>query len=233
VPFAEDVYGYRFVENTIADRTKFATSADWGAHVLGKYGIVSYQLSVINGAGYKNPTRSSAVDVEGRISANYKGFVAGIGGYSGKLGKSVNGGAGTPHTATRFDALAAYVQPRYRIGFEYFNANDWNNVTTTASDKSDGYSVFGNFNFTPKLALFARWDRVNPSKDINSQLKDNYYNVGLNFEPVKIVDFALVYKHDSVEHGLLSTSNGTIGSPIIATGKGDYDEVGLFGQLRW
>jgi hypothetical protein len=233
VPFVEDVYGYRFVENTIADRTKFATSADWGAHLLGKYGIVSYQLSLINGAGYKNPVRTKTMDVEGRVSVAYHGLTGAIGGYTGKLGKDVTGGVATPHTASRFDALLAYVQPQYRIGVEYFAANDWNNVTTAASDKADGYSVFGNFNFTPKLAAFGRWDHVKPSKSINSSLKDDYFNVGLNYEPAKIVDFALVYKRDSVEHGLLSTSNGTIGSPVLVSGKGTYDEVGLFGQFRW
>ena len=36
IPYAEGVYGYRHIENTIADRTKFGTSADWGIHVLGK-----------------------------------------------------------------------------------------------------------------------------------------------------------------------------------------------------
>src|SRR5205814_5813759 len=30
VPFAESLYGYRFVEQTLIDRTKFGTSTDWG-----------------------------------------------------------------------------------------------------------------------------------------------------------------------------------------------------------
>ena len=44
VPFVEDVYGYRYVENTLIDRTDFGTSADWGLHVLGTFadGHVSY-----------------------------------------------------------------------------------------------------------------------------------------------------------------------------------------------
>lgn len=233
VPYVEDIYGYRFVENTIADRTKYATSADWGAHLLGKYGIFAYQLSVVNGAGYKNPTRGKSVDVEGRVSASYEGFNVAIGGYNGKLGKDVEGGAGVHHTASRFDVLGAYVQPRYRIGVEYFSARDWNNVTTVASDKSDGVSVFGNYNFTPKIAAFGRWDHVNPSKTVNDNLNENYFNVGLNYQPTKIVDFALVYKHDKVEDGLISTANGTIGSSILVDGKGTYDEIGLFGQVRW
>ena len=36
IPFVEDTYGYRFVENTLIDRVKYGNSADWGVHVLGK-----------------------------------------------------------------------------------------------------------------------------------------------------------------------------------------------------
>jgi hypothetical protein len=230
VPFAEDVYGYRFVENTIADRDKYATSADWGVHASGKFanGVINYAVSVVNGAGYKNPTRSKGMDIEGRVNAVYDGFTVGVGGYTGKLGKDVTG-VTTFHTASRFDAIAAYANKRFRVGAEYFSADDWNNVLTKTSDKTDGYSLFGSFNFTPEISAFGRYDWVKPTKDSNPNLKDHYFNIGLNYEPVKIVDFALVYKRDNILNGSLATSNGTIGG----TNKGTYDEVGLFGQYRW
>jgi hypothetical protein len=229
IPFAEDVYGYRFLENTVADRDKFGTSADWGVHALGKVGIFNYQVSVINGAGYKNPIRVKSMDVEGRVSTTYDGVTLAVGGYTGKLGKEIQGGVATPHTANRFDALAAYSNKTFKIGVEYFTAEDWNNVTTVASDKSDGTSVFGNYNFTPEISLFGRYDWVKPSKKINPGLKDAYFNFGLNWEPVKIVDLALVYKRDQIDNGTFSTSNGTIGG----LHKGTYDEIGLFGQYRY
>ncbi|HET9146189.1 MAG TPA: porin, partial [Sphingomicrobium sp.] len=61
VPFAEGVYGYRFVEPTLIDRTKFGTSTDWGVHAFGTFGngLVNYAVSAINGAGYKTLSRSS------------------------------------------------------------------------------------------------------------------------------------------------------------------------------
>jgi len=54
VPFAEDMYGYRYVENTLIDRTKFGTSADWGVHASGKLagGMISYAAAAVDGAGY-------------------------------------------------------------------------------------------------------------------------------------------------------------------------------------
>jgi hypothetical protein len=231
IPFVEDVYGYRFVENTLIDRGKFGTSADWGVHLGGKLagGLVNYAVSVVDGAGYKNPVRTKGMDVEGRVNLNYDGFVLALGGYSGKLGKDVEGGVPTYNTATRWDALAAYVQPKFRIGAEYYAADDWNNVTTAASDKSDGYSIFGSYNFTRQISAFGRYDRVKPSKTLNPSETDDYFNIGVNWEPVKIVDLALVYKRDKVGNGLFSTSNGVIGG----VDEGTYDEVGLWGQLRW
>jgi hypothetical protein len=232
VPFVEGIYGYRFVENELVDRTKFGTSADWGVHVGGSFagGRVSYAASAINGAGYKTLSRNSnTIDLEGRISANpIKNVTLAVGGYTGKLGKSSEV-AGAQHRATRWNALAAYTDDRIRAGIEYFQAKNWNNVTTLASDSSSGWSAFGSFAFTPKLSAFGRYDWVKPNEDTNPALKDHYFNVGVDFKPIKAIDLALVYKRDRAENGFLSTSNGTIGG----VSKGTYDEVGLFTQVAF
>ena len=132
VPFDEDVYGYRYVENVLIDRTKFGTSTDWGAHALGSFPVgpttVSYNVAVVNGMGYKKPgfiggaNRSDGMDFEGRASINYAGFVGGIGGYSGKLGQDY-ADVTTFHTAQRFDALLAYSNKWFKLGGEYMWAN--------------------------------------------------------------------------------------------------------------
>ena len=229
------IYGYRFVENTLIDRTKFGTSADWGVHAGGSFAnnLVSYAVSAINGAGYKTLSRSSnTIDLEGRISVNpIKSVTLGVGGYTGKLGKSADNlpASATPHHATRINAIAAYTDKRVRAGVEYFTAKNWNNVNTLASDKSNGWSAFGSFAFTPKIALFGRYDWVKPSRDINPALKDRYFNLGLDYKPIAPLDFALVYKRERASNGFIATSNGTIGG----VDRGSYDEVGLFGQLAF
>lgn len=232
VPFVEGLYGYRFVENELVDRTKFGTSSDWGVHVGGSFadGKISYAASAINGAGYKTLSRSSnTIDLEGRLSATpVKNVTLGIGGYSGKLGKSSDV-TDTEHRATRWNAVAAYTNSRVRAGVEYFQAKNWNNVTTVADDKSSGWSAFGSFAFTPQLAVFGRYDWVKPSKEINPDLRDNYWNVGLNYKPIKEIDLALVYKRDRARNGFISTSNGTIGG----IDDGSYDEIGIFSQFAF
>jgi hypothetical protein len=235
IPFAEGVYGYRYVENTLIDRTKYGTSADWGAYLQGDLAgkLISYELAVVNGNGYKNPTRADGMDFEGRINLNYDGFVAAVGGYDGQLGAAH--GVTTHHDATRFDAILAYVGNGAHVGVEYFTANDWHSVTSTTTDKADGYSAFASYEFVPQWSLFGRYDYVNP-KSGGASVKDNYYNVGIQYSPYKMVDFSLVYKHDDAKGGELSTSNGTMGGVIGAgnlSGNGAYDEVGLFGSFQW
>lgn len=229
IPFVEGIYGYRQYEQTLIDRTKFGTSADWGVHAAGKLGPVDYAVAVVDGAGYKHPFRSKGVDVEARVSTQVSGFTFALGGYTGKLGKDVEGGAPDYHTATRYDALAAYTNKVVRVGVEYFHADDWANVNTVASDSSDGYSVFGSYTFAPKWSVLAKYEDVNPKKDTVSNFEEKYYNFGISYAPTKIVDLALMYKHDNAKNGSLSTGNGTIGGLI----KGDYDEIGIFGQLRY
>jgi hypothetical protein len=209
--------------------------------VLGSFGnnLVSYQVSAINGAGYKTLSRSSnTIDLEGRISVNpVKPITLAVGGYSGKLGKSVENGADT-RRATRFNALAAYTDKRLRAGVEDFRARNWNNVVAVAGglptphDKANGWSAFGSFAFTPKIVAFGRYDWVKPSGDINPDLEDHYFNVGLDYKPLPPLDIALVYKRERTNHGSLSTSNGTMGG-LTSTTDGSYNEIGIFGQIAF
>jgi hypothetical protein len=243
VPFVEDVYGLRYIENVLPDRTKFGTSADWGVHALGTLPMgdkvkISYALAVINGMGYKKPgfiagvNRSKDMDFEGRVSANVGDFVAAVGGYDGKLGKDVQG-VTTYHTANRFDALLAYQGKRFRIGGEYLYAKDWNDVTLAPPgipNATYGWSGFGSFKFNDQFMLFGRYDWVKPKHTTAPSLKNDYFNVGLQYEPVKIVDFSLVYKRDNIDNGAFSDQNF---STVNTTVHGTYDEIGLWGQFRW
>jgi len=234
-PLVENLYGFRFVENTLIDRTRFGTTTDWGVHVGGSLanGMVTYAVSAIDGAGYKMLSRGSdTIDLEGRIGFNpLKNIALALGGYTGKLGRSAANlsDSATPHTARRFDAVAAYTDKRVHAGLEYFAARNWNSVTSAAPDKSNGWSAFGSFAFTPSILAFGRFDRVRPSKDINPMFKDRYFNLGFDYKPLPPLDFALVYKRERASHGLLATSNGTIGGPDYGT----YGELGLFGQLAF
>jgi hypothetical protein len=220
VPFVEGLYGYRFLENVIIDKLKFGTSADWGLNVAGKGGMFNYSASLLNGGGYKNPTRTKTMDVEGRAAVTpIDGLTVAVGIYSGKRAQKVEGGAATPNTANRFDALVAYVKGGARFGAEYFTAKNWNNVLgATADDKTDGISVWGSYDFSPKWGVFARGDSAKLSKDLNPGRKDKYFNVGFISHARKNVDIAFAFKNDKL-------SGGT-GAEVKT------NEVGLWAQVN-
>jgi hypothetical protein len=237
VPMDEDLYGLRYVENVLVDRLKFGTSADWGVHVGGKLaaGKFNYAVSAINGNGYKNPTRSKSMDVEARVSfVPVDGLTAAVGFYSGKLGKDVEGATTPPqHTAQRVTAMLAYSTAAFRVGGEYFAADNWNNVTATAKDKADGFSLWGAYNFTKQLGAFARFDSAKTSKDVAPNLKDSYFNVGVAYKPRKNVDIAFTVKNEKAQSGSVKTSlgSGTLtGGPA---GDGKVTEVGLWAQVAF
>jgi hypothetical protein len=223
VPFAENAYGMRYVENTLIDRLKFGTSADWGVHASGKVagGSMEYAAAVVNGNGYKNTSRSKGVDFEGRLSfAPTEHTVIAAGVYSGTLGKekqTVN----ALHTANRFDLMAAYANGGTRLGVEYFQANNWNNVLTAASDKASGYSLWGSYALNKKgVAVFARYDSADLSKTLDPSLQDTYYNVGVEFPITKGVKLATVFKHTDQKNDALSKDLKT-------------NEFGVWGEFRF
>lgn len=247
VPFVEGLNGYRFADQVLIDRTKFGTSADWGVHVYGDLlnKLVSYQVSVVDGEGYKQPSlgtvnRTNSVDVEGRVSIQKNGFVAAVGGYEGKLGSAVENVL-TFNTAKRIDVLGAYSNKLFRIGFEYLWANDWSDVTQSNPAKinhSEGYSIFGSVNATKKISLFGKFEYVKPKEDTLPTFHENYFVIGLDYKPIPALDMALVYKRDQVNDGSFSTGNGVIGIPTGVTagagaGVGTYDEFGLFTQVKF
>jgi hypothetical protein len=257
-PFVESLYGYRWVEKTATDRLGFANTADWGLHVGGKFGTsgVSYSVSAVDGAGYKNPTRTKTVDVEARVAyVPLKGLTLAVGGYTGHLGQvTATNEAFDKNTATRWDVAIGYTIAGLRVGGEYYDAKNFktvNNITAGAygtsavvastvtgvapKDEASGGSVWASYSFTEQYSVFARGDSTKLSKNVLPGLKDKFFNVGVAYKPIKSVDLALVYKNEKVEHGTNTLSganaNGsyTIGGSK-ATNDGKFSEVGIYGQ---
>ena len=223
IPFVEDLYGYRYVEQVLLDRVKFGTSADWGVHAGGKLadGMVGYAASLVEGHGFKNPTRSKSLDAEARVSFTpVKGLTAGLGFYSGKLGKDVQGTT-TPavHTASRYDALLAYSNDKFRVGGEFFSADNWTAVTSAIKDSANGYSIWGSLNMTNQWAAFARYDNDKLNKDTAPNKKEEYFNLGVSTKVRKGVDLAVVYKHDEVKNNSVKA--------------GEFDEFGVWAQVAF
>ena len=260
--FVEGLYGYRWVEKTTTDRLGFSQTTDWGLNATGTggaNGIFSYSASVVNGNGYKNPSRSKDVDFEGRVSVKPVDWLtAGIGYQTGHLGQINAANEAFPkNTASRFDAALAVNTNGLRVGAEYFSAKNYKTVNSLAasafgtssvvggsltavpvSDKAEGYSGWVSYAFNTQWNVFGRYDDAKLSKDVASDLKDTYFNLGVGYKPIKQLDFAVVYKNEKVDNGSTSISgadaNGsyTLGG-ANGTRDGKYDEIGLFAQWQF
>jgi hypothetical protein len=263
-PFVESQYGYRFIEKTQTDRLGYANTADWGLNATGNIGggVFTYSASIVNGAGFKNPSRSKYVDYEGRVGLTpVQWLTFGAGFYSGHLGQINTSNQNDPkNTASRWDVLAAIKAAGFHLGVEYFDAKNYksasattgvygasaitsNSSTAPVSDEADGYSTWISYDFSPQWSVFGRYDTAKPSKDVVSALKDTYFNLGIDFRPRKGVDLALVYKDEKVDNGQISVSgadaNGsyTIGGTGSTTNglttDGKFSEVGLYAQFNF
>jgi len=216
IPFDEGVYGYRFVENTLIDRLHLGNSADWGVHFLGhsEGNIANYAVSMVNGGGYKNPSRSKSMDFEGRVAfVPVDGLILAVGAYTGDLGQNTQS---TPaiNTATRQDALVAWKRSGLTIGAEYFHANNFTPalIISNQTDSASGYSLYGSMDLTDNgTAVFARYDNADPSKDLNPSLKDKYYNFGVSFPANKNITWAIAYKHENLASNTTNTTTKEIG----------------------
>ena len=229
IPFAEKYYGFRYVENTLTDRLKYGNSADWGLHLGGDIGAgksLNYAVSVVNGNGYKNPGRSKGVDFEGRVGfVPFENMIVAVGGYSGHRGQETET-TSAPNTAQRGDFMVAYASDAFRLGAEYFSAKNWNNVLTTATDKADGYSLWGSVAVADGVNLFARYDNAKLSKTLDRDNKDVYYNAGVEFQVTKGFKLAGVWKHEKADKSV--TTPVPLHVQNLKT-----NELGVFGEVAF
>jgi hypothetical protein len=260
IPFVENLYGYRYVEKLAADRLGFGNTADWGVNASGSLinNMFSYSVSALDGAGYKNPSRSKYVDFEGRIGFKPVDWLTvGIGGYSGHLGQVTTANDSFPtNTATRLDGVVAVNYQGLRVGVEYLDAKNYKTVNSLTasvfgtsavvntatiapvSDEANGFSAFASYAFLQKFSVFARYDDIKLSKDIAPNLKDEYFNIGASYKPIKALDVALVYKNEKVSNGSTSISgadaNGSysIGG-VSGTTHGTFSEIGVYLQYKF
>jgi hypothetical protein len=227
IPYAESVYGYRFVENTLIDRSGFGNSADWGLNLSGNSDFVNYSVSMVNGGGYKNPSRSKSMDEEGRVAFTPLdgSLIIALGAYTGKRGKDTEA-APAVNTASRQDLLVAWKNSGLTVGLEWFSADKWNDVTNTGTTtKSDGTSFFASYDFpsTP-YSVFGRYDDVKPTKDTDSSQEDKYYNVGFAWKTSPSLTWAVAYKSDKV------TDNLKLGN---TTDDLKTQEFGIWAQVKY
>lgn len=198
---ADKWWGYRYIDPELVSRVKAGETSDWGVHALGafgKRGQLDYAVSVVTGAGYKQPRLGNGPDVDARFSWQPSTHtVVALGTYSGTRGEDVDGAAAL-HVAHRWSALAAYADARWRFGAQYFRTDDWNRVLKPAGDRGHGWSAWASVQLAPKLAVFARHDRYVPSSVLDPSRTERYANAGIEWRARSWLRVAAVWKRTRV-----------------------------------
>jgi hypothetical protein len=215
-------YGFRYVEKGVVTRAKMANPVDWGVHVLGSFGASDrwhYAAAAVTGAGFKKPRLGNGPDIGALLAwQSSEHTVLAINAYRGTLGKDA-GTRRARHTARRHGFMAAYDNGRWRVGGQYFRADDWNQVLRPASENSHGWSAWVSVQVMPVVALFARHDHIEPSRSLDPDRRDRYSNAGVEWKARKNLRLAAVYKRQRLV-------NGGVHSKRV-------NEVGIWGQLTF
>src|SRR5262249_47974052 len=103
------------------------------------------------------------------------------------------------------------------------------------ADEADGESAWVSYSFTPEYSVFGRYDHAKLSKDVAPNLKDDYFNIGAAYKPLKTLDLAVVYKNERVKNGTNTISGGNANGSYTLGGAngtrdGHFDEVGVYAQ---
>ncbi len=197
--FANQWGGYRYIDKELITRAGVGGSSDWGVHALGQLsadGSVGYAVAALTGGGYKKATTGDGVDVAARVSWQpTKHTVLGVGTYRGTLAQDA-GAAVRLHTAKRWTALAAYADDTWRVGAQWFRADNWRQVTKVQPDAARGWSAWASWKFAPHMAVFVRHDRTDPSLRVDPSMVERYDQLGLEWQHDKHLRLALVGKRD-------------------------------------
>ena len=167
----EALWDYRMQGTMALDRNGYATAADFGAGIDGKWqdDQVNGQLTVVNGEGYSGGTGDNRKDVMARVSVRLvktddNSRVGGlrITGYAG-VGKPTSGG-----TRNRFLGMLSYRSKQFTLAGEYAATKD--TVTATPVPETTGrvISAFGVYHVQSSgVALMARVDVVDPNTSVS------------------------------------------------------------------
>ena len=184
----ENQWGYRYIYMSFQDAYKFGPSADLGAAVeYSPAKIISFDLSVLNGEGYKKIQLDSTFKTTFGITLKpLKGFV--LRGYYDIMNNS--------YDQSSFAIFGGYTLNKFKAGLEYNMQK--NNGMVNGHDLS-GISAYTSLGLGEKFSIFTRYDYlksvipVNSTEPWNNSKDGQLFIVGFDYLPVKGVKIAPAY----------------------------------------
>jgi hypothetical protein len=186
----EKLYGNRYIMKVAQDQYGFNSSADLGASAEYKFSdIISADVMLQNGEGYKINDADSVLKIGVGVTLHPVKELT-IRGYYDNMAK----GGATQQTEAIF---ANYANKKFNLGFGYDYQTD--NKLKKGQDWS-AVSAFGNYYFSTKIDVFARYDNLSSVKigsattPWNNSKDGQLIMVGLEFSPLKGVRIAPNYQ---------------------------------------
>lgn len=215
----EKIWGYRFIEKTIADVHK-SNPWDFGAGLQGVFdpATKNFGYDVLIG----NNTSSSLLSASNANTGFYKAFYGDV--YAKFLNQSLiidlyadymkTAGATAaigPQARHMLKGFVAYTTPKITFGIEAYTQKIANGVTeattkTPADATVKAVSIYSRGAiYKDKLGFFARYDSYNPDNDFNAAdvytvntnfsayspfTKEHFITAGLDLTPAKDIHFA-------------------------------------------
>ena len=179
---AEELWGYRSLEKTIADFRGIASSADVGAEVKGSIDSgkkIQYAAMIGDGTGQKPETnRYKRAYLALPMRPNDMVVLEPYVDYEA-------GPKGEEHAT--YKALAGLDVRRGTLGIEVVDRI--NHVPGAPTTEPFGISAYARGKVNPKLGWVARYDRWQPNTRLANRIDSDLYIGGLDWEPFKDVHF--------------------------------------------
>jgi hypothetical protein len=182
-------WGYRYIYKSFQDAYKYSPPSDLGAAFeYSPAKIISFDLSVLNGEGYKKVQLDSIFKTTFGITLRpFNGFV--LRGYTDLMK--------TDFAQTSLAFMAGYNIKKFKAGLEY---NIQKNKDMIDGNDLSGLSGYASLGLAEKFSLFARYDYLKASEPDNEMetgdiiTKDGQlFIAGLDFTPIKGVKIAPAY----------------------------------------
>ncbi len=197
IGYEDKLFKHRHVSKSYLDQQKFDSSADAGVALSGKLAskLISYDVAVVNGAGYSKISASQAMDLNARLGVYpVKGLTLDLNYRSGYMGKKTLGSTDVPKQTTVL-ALATYGSSAYRIGAEYVN-----HEKAESSAITDKGLILWGWTKMGQMGAFARFEQTDTNQAGNSVTEqESRYVVGADYNYSKHVRFSLALDHATID----------------------------------
>ncbi len=188
----ENIWGYRFLEKSVMDKKKFASSADIGFGWEKSFGVVAISTLITNGGGYKKAETDQYKKISTRLmygkSKLKEGFNTGVVfSYEPKDYKVINVANADTSIATGNTSIiggfGGLVMGPLRAGAEYnVLMNNTSSILSTTL-----LSVYGNFHLRKNTSAYARVDVFGSDVDGSGEY---YMILGTNYTVEKVLNIA-------------------------------------------